>query len=1434
VSTKPSLRRSLFVSVAALSLTCILCISGAFFYVEYYYFQQEEQRMRSEYMTSQKNILRSEVDRIVDYIYYMKWRTDRRLRESNKEHVHEAHAVATSLYNRYKDTRSRKEIGEMIKAALRSVRYNDGRGYYFIADLKGTLLLQPINVEAEGQDYSDWKDEDGVYIFKTAIDIVTRYGQGSFSYRWLKPGIPDKQFKKISYVKLFKPLDWYIGTGEYVEDVARDIQAEALARLEKIRFGDNGYFFVGQWDGLSLAGPAKGKVMWDVTGKNGVKVVQELVEASKHGGGFVEYVMPKVNDSADLRKLSYARGVDDWEWYVGAGVILDDIEARILIKQDELYDRLYQHVILFTFLFLALAGGIFIVSGRLSGRLGATVRDFLAFFDAAREGRASIDPEAQYYREFSNIARAANEMIERRESTEAELGMSEKRFKLLFNTINDAIFVYRIAPDGERGTFFEFNNAACEQLEYSCEELESMKVEDIDVGSSLDSIEKRFGTDGFSIFETIHRAKSGRVFPVEVYARLFELGGQPTVMVICRDITDRKATGEELQVSLEKYRALFDMFPFGITVTDEQGDILEVNQESERLLGVSTENHTERNLDSEEWKIVGPDGEELPYQEFPASIALAESRIVRDHEIGVVKSGEETAWLSVTAAPIPIEGYGVVVGYTDVTARRQAEAELARKNALFNAVLDQISSAFFICEGNAEKWFVSYANKEAEIITGVSRGDINRLGFENGQAVHSELKTWKTGIPGDKKASFESAPLPLAMSQGIATKNKEMVVTRADGLESVVLVNAAPIFDNKEQHIAGVIAYTDISERAMAEKALRKSEDHLAGLFKTMPTGLFVLEDRKIQDVNDQLCDIFGYTRKEMIGQSTRLLYHSDDDFRKYGELVYGQIRENGVSRLEAGMRHKSGRNIQMFANSTRLVSRDKSSAIISTLLDITERKKAEQNLQESEAKFRRLVEDLGDRFCLFQHDLEGNVTYLSPSAQSMLGVDVEKTVGESWRVALDWEEGAVARAEEHIALLVRGDVSTVTYELPYTHPAGSVHTLEITEHLLEDEDQNIIGVEGIIVDVTERARSEEELKEYGDKLEEMVHERTTELTSIVDELQVRNEESSAMARFGDLLQVCETDEESYGIIAAICTQLFTGHSGYLALLDESTKSLVAVSGFGDFDWQDVEFDIQDCWALRRGRPHIISDPKLDPPCPHMGENPTDASICMPVEARGEYLGLLHVRLNLIVELTEEQRQHRINGERDLARRVGELYSLSLANIRLREKLRVQSIRDALTGLYNRRHMEESLTREIDRARRKETSLGVILMDVDHFKKFNDTYGHEAGDEVLRKLGLFLRTHTRGEDIPCRYGGEELLLILPDCSPEDCRKRAEQVREGVEALEIMQNDTKLSVTISLGAATYPIQGKTWDDVVSAADKALYEAKEKGRNRVEMA
>jgi diguanylate cyclase (GGDEF)-like protein len=317
------------------------------------------------------------------------------------------------------------------------------------------------------------------------------------------------------------------------------------------------------------------------------------------------------------------------------------------------------------------------------------------------------------------------------------------------------------------------------------------------------------------------------------------------------------------------------------------------------------------------------------------------------------------------------------------------------------------------------------------------------------------------------------------------------------------------------------------------------------------------------------------------------------------------------------------------------------------------------------------------------------------------------------------------------------------------------------------------------------------------------------------------------LREFRDLLQSARTTDEACGIIARGLDLLAPHEAGSVCLIGPSRDHAESVRAWGEAAVSETVFAPDDCYGLRRGRQHACLDPGRDLRCPHVHAEHRGPHLCLPLVAHGETLGVLVLGGPALAGLDP-----RIHDNLSLAM---ESISIALANIRLHEALRDLSVQDPLTGLYNRRYLEAALTREIARAERRAAGIAVLMADLDHFKALNDRWGHDAGDHVLIQVGRLLRTNARGEDVACRFGGEEFMMILPDTGLSTALARAEQIRAAVESLVIRHHsETLRPVTISLGISVYPEHGRSPADLMRAADRALYEAKRGGRNCVRQA
>lgn len=328
-------------------------------------------------------------------------------------------------------------------------------------------------------------------------------------------------------------------------------------------------------------------------------------------------------------------------------------------------------------------------------------------------------------------------------------------------------------------------------------------------------------------------------------------------------------------------------------------------------------------------------------------------------------------------------------------------------------------------------------------------------------------------------------------------------------------------------------------------------------------------------------------------------------------------------------------------------------------------------------------------------------------------------------------------------------------------------------------------------------------------------------------ELEHKSADLRALSRYGGMLQSCVDPSEALQLTRRMLSTLRPGTGGTVYRMRNSQDHAETVIHWGAHHAASAEMlGPESCWALRRGQPYLVEDASAAH-CPHVS-TPDQAGVataCIPLSAQGVQLGLLYL----------SDRDPGFLARIDIIEAVAEQLSMALSNLSLRERLRLQSIREPLTGLFNRRYLEESATREIARCARRQLPLSLMMLDIDHFKAFNDVHGHAGGDALLAQFGKLLQEHSRGEDIACRYGGEEFTLILPEAGIDSALQRAQAIRAAVEKMRVQYLGRELpQVTVSIGVATFPEDGDSPERLLHAADEALYRAKHNGRNRVEVA
>jgi diguanylate cyclase (GGDEF)-like protein len=346
-------------------------------------------------------------------------------------------------------------------------------------------------------------------------------------------------------------------------------------------------------------------------------------------------------------------------------------------------------------------------------------------------------------------------------------------------------------------------------------------------------------------------------------------------------------------------------------------------------------------------------------------------------------------------------------------------------------------------------------------------------------------------------------------------------------------------------------------------------------------------------------------------------------------------------------------------------------------------------------------------------------------------------------------------------------------------------------------------------------------------RIEEQISEANERLRQTVQRLEEQAWSSNLLISARDEVSLCQEVKLAQDTTLRYLGQLLPGTAGSLCIINNSRQLLESVGTWGGVDAVTFDgFPPDTCCAIRSGRIRWRRPERSEVHCTHFAGKPPERYVCIPLTAHGETLGIVTLELPTAEAyvLTESRENPLIS--------LGEMAAMAISGLNLRQNLESQSIRDGMTGLFNRSFMEIALEREMNRAGRQGKQIAVMMLDIDHFKQFNDTFGHEAGDVVLREVAEAMRLGVRSEDIVCRFGGEEFVIILPEITTRAAMDRAELLRRMVGDLALRYRGQPLrQVTISIGLAMFPENSEHPEELLRTADHALYAAKHKGRNRV---
>lgn len=998
------------------------------------------------------------------------------------------------------------------------------------------------------------------------------------------------------------------------------------------------------------------------------------------------------------------------------------------------------------------------------------------------------------------------------ERAEAALRESEQKFRTIFEESTDGMILI-----DEQGRIEEWNRAEAQMTGLTREEVVGQLVVDIQrrlLPRERDTLERyaRMQAALVQVLTTgqadwlaqvgnaeIYRADGSvfatqeRYFPIQTDTG-FRLG------LIVRDVTAQKRAAAALAESEARFRAVWETATDGMVLSDAEGTVVMANPAYCQIYG-----YTAEEVVGHSCTVIYPEAQRAEalahYQgmfhdaqavrRFETRMLRADGveRFVEAHISFLLQDGQRVAMLSIVR---------------DITERMEMEQALRASEARYRTLVEQMPAIIYICSVGKGRG-VLYVSPAVERLVGYKPADYVADPYLWRKQTHPDDMSQVIAQVQQSVANHT----PFVAEYRVFTKDGRIKWFRDTGVVVQDMPGSTPVF----QGVA-----LDITEHMQAEEAYYTLVEHSLQGLKILQNGLIVF-------ANPAAARITGYTVEELqaLGpEGVDATLHPDD--RAQVQDYYAARLRGDATPLQYIYRivRKDGTVCWIENYAVRIEYRGEP-AVQATFIDITERKQMETRLQASALRHRRLVEQLPAIVYSCLPDMITTVLFICPHVHQFLGYTADEFLADPhlWANLLHPEDRDRVLAQVAYALMTH---MPLVMEYRIFSKDGSMKWFHDEAVLVHDPVDNALVFQGVALDITERKQAEAALQQANNELSQRVR-----------ELEQRTGELAALGELGETLHLCATFEEAYGVVQQFMPQLFPQDAGILGVLQAERELVEVVLTWGTPGPDSQSFTPRDCWGLRRGRLHVVDSPNEGMYCQHIHDPMPAGYVCVPMVALGEILGLLSVQFAAAsAEQDGEHYRRQVEAKQRLATALAEQIALALSNLRLRERLLQQVVRDPLTELFNRRYLDEVLERELRRAKRHQTILGIIMLDLDHFRNFNNTFGHPAGDMLLWELARFLQRNTRAEDIVCRYGGEEFTILLPDASLEDTMRRAEQLRVGAEQLQVRHHDHLLgSITLSLGVAGFPQHGATAAELLAAADAALYRAKAEGRNRVMM-
>jgi diguanylate cyclase (GGDEF)-like protein/PAS domain S-box-containing protein len=627
-------------------------------------------------------------------------------------------------------------------------------------------------------------------------------------------------------------------------------------------------------------------------------------------------------------------------------------------------------------------------------------------------------------------------------------------------------------------------------------------------------------------------------------------------------------------------------------------------------------------------------------------------------------------------------------------------------------------------------------------------------------------------------------------------------------------------------------AVRNITRFKLTKEILTRDQEELRFLFNNAPIGMAITSlDYHLNSVNTTFCSMTGYTYRELINMLITDLTHSQDrkeETRRFKGLLEGQYSS---FELEKRIITRSGKELHVNMHASLI--RDQYDAplyYITQYVDITRQKTNEKALEESYITFATVLDSLDAYVTVIDNETDQIILANQKTTNAFGDVRGKKC----WQALPGHSTWPCTYCNPELLLLPNNQPAEPIIEEDFYNKINA--WVEVRLQAMRWIDDRIVRLE-IATDITRRKRMEVEMQLLNGSL-----------SASLLAMEEHNRQITLINKLSESLQRISTISQAYPFIAQTCQQLFRDHPGALWTHLSEEQAFTLTCQWGNSSHLSNNTEIKKCPALNDKKTILfLEESTTSIPCLSctLHDTPGNPFICTPLIDGDIIFGLLHFEFDhptlpqsaekIAVDMSNPSAyQLSLREWEDMVLTVSSQIMLSLTNIRLKERLQIEAIRDPLTGLYNRRYMEESFEHEFSRAQRHNYSVGVIMLDIDHFKTFNDRYGHLFGDAILKQLAVHIMSQFRSEDITCRYGGDEFVIILPEASLEETFRRANDLNISARYISIEQEHFEQELTISIGIAVFPIHGNKKEDILRAADNALYQAKIAGRNRVKIA